>query len=102
MLRQVIAATAVLVVANCSNAFAQIAGDGEPHGQSEWHHHPSPEDIKAFTDARIAALKAGLQLTPDQEKNWPPFEQAIRGSGQAADGTNGGSRRRHGTAQQSV
>jgi hypothetical protein len=39
---------------------------------------PSADDIKAFTDARIAALRAGLQLTPDQEKNWPPFEQALR------------------------
>jgi zinc resistance-associated protein len=78
MLRQVIAATAVLVVTNCSNAFAQITGDGELSAQSERHHHLSAEDIKAFTDARIAALKAGLQLTPDQEKNWPPFEQAIR------------------------
>ena len=38
----------------------------------------SAEDVKAFTDARIAALKAGLQLTPDQEKIWPPFEQAVR------------------------
>jgi zinc resistance-associated protein len=27
---------------------------------------------------RIAALKAGLQLTPDQEKNWPSFEPAVR------------------------
>jgi hypothetical protein len=36
------------------------------------------EDIKAFTDARIAALKAGLVLTSDQEKIWPPFEQAVR------------------------
>ena len=36
------------------------------------------DDLKAFTDARIAALKAGLQLTPDQEKNWAPFEQALR------------------------
>ena len=34
--------------------------------------------MAAFTDARIAALKAGLQLTPDQAKNWPPFEQALR------------------------
>ena len=32
----------------------------------------------AFADARIAALKAGLQLTPDQAKNWPQFEQAVR------------------------
>ncbi len=50
-----------------------------PEGTTErgnWR--PSPEDLKAFTDARIAGLKAGLQLTPDQEKNWPPVEQAIR------------------------
>ena len=32
----------------------------------------------AFVDARIAAIKAGLKLTPDQEKNWPTFEQAYR------------------------
>jgi zinc resistance-associated protein len=34
--------------------------------------------MKAFTEARIAALKAGLPLTLDQENNWPQFEQAIR------------------------
>jgi zinc resistance-associated protein len=42
------------------------------------HHRMSAEDIAAFTDARIAALKAGLELTPDQAKNWPAFEQALR------------------------
>jgi hypothetical protein len=36
------------------------------------------EDLGAFTDARVAALKAGLELTPDQAKNWPAFEQAYR------------------------
>jgi ADP-ribose pyrophosphatase YjhB (NUDIX family) len=39
--------------------------------------------LKAFTDARVAALRAGLQLTPDQEKNWGPVEQAIRDMAQA-------------------
>lgn len=38
----------------------------------------SPEDFAAFTDARIAALKAGLKLTPAQEKNWPALETALR------------------------
>src|SRR5262249_40724157 len=38
----------------------------------------SQEDRAAFTDARIAAMKAGLRLTPDQEKNWPAFETALR------------------------
>jgi hypothetical protein len=45
----------------------------------EHHHHKlSPEDRAAFVDARIAALKAGLELTPDQAKNWPMFEQVLR------------------------
>ncbi|HEY7385310.1 MAG TPA: Spy/CpxP family protein refolding chaperone [Beijerinckiaceae bacterium] len=38
----------------------------------------SQEDIDAFTDARIAALRAGLKLTSEQEKLWPPLEEAIR------------------------
>ena len=38
----------------------------------------SPEDVEAFTDARIAALHAGLRLNGDQERLWPPVEQAIR------------------------
>lgn len=38
----------------------------------------SPGDRAAFTDARIAALHAGLKLNPDQEKLWPPVEAAIR------------------------
>jgi len=42
------------------------------------HRKWSVDDMKAFADARIAALHAGLELRPDQEKNWPPFEQAVR------------------------
>ncbi len=38
----------------------------------------TPEDRAAFVDARIAALRAGIKLTPDQEKLWPPVETAIR------------------------
>jgi zinc resistance-associated protein len=33
-------------------------------GGPRWQ--PSAEDMKAFTDARIAALKAGLELTPER------------------------------------
>jgi zinc resistance-associated protein len=38
----------------------------------------SPKDRAAFLDARIAAVHAGLGLTADQEKLWPPVEQAYR------------------------
>ena len=33
---------------------------------------------EAFFEAHLAALRAGLMLTPDQEKLWPPVEQSIR------------------------
>jgi hypothetical protein len=79
MLKPVIAATALFALAGSSYVYAQQGfgghGDGGPRAE---HHHRSPADIAAFTDARIAALKAGLELTPDQVKNWPPFEQAVR------------------------
>jgi zinc resistance-associated protein len=38
----------------------------------------SPDDRAALLDARIAALRTGLKLTPDQEKNWPAVETALR------------------------
>jgi hypothetical protein len=38
----------------------------------------SQDDMNNLTDARITIVKATLQLTPDQEKYWPPIEQAIR------------------------
>ncbi len=39
---------------------------------------PSQADLNALTDARVMIVRAALQLTPDQEKLWPPIEQAIR------------------------
>ena len=44
----------------------------------------TPADRAAFLDARIAALHAGLKLTPDQEKLWPPLEAAVRASVKSA------------------
>jgi hypothetical protein len=36
------------------------------------------DDHEAMLDAKLAGLRAGLRLTSDQEKLWPPFETAIR------------------------
>jgi hypothetical protein len=82
MVRPVITATALIALAGSSLAYAQhrFGGDSgfgnEP--RFEQRHRLSAADVSAFADARIAALKAGLQLTPDQAKNWPQFEQAVR------------------------
>ena len=67
-----IAAIAALAIAGSTVAYAQH------HRWFHDHARMSSEDRAAFTDARIAAVKAGLKLTPDQEKLWPPVETAVR------------------------
>jgi zinc resistance-associated protein len=74
MWKALVAGTAVLAIAGSTLAFAQQPS--EPRGSHRAH--LTAEDIGAVTDARIAALKAALKLTPDQEKNWPAVEQAVR------------------------
>jgi hypothetical protein len=65
-------------------ALAAIAGGAPialagPHEKAfRRHEAPPSEDLAAFADARIAALKAGLKLTAEQEKNWPALETALR------------------------
>jgi hypothetical protein len=82
MLKPVIAATALFAIAGSSYVYAQQGYDGHrgfrDGGQRAEHRHLSADDVSAFADARIAALKAGLELTPDQTKNWPAFEAALR------------------------
>lgn len=59
-------------------AAVAIIGSTAVYAQHRHHHRMSTEDRVAFVDAKIAAVKAGLQLTPDQEKMWPPVEAAVR------------------------
>lgn len=81
MWKPVVVATAAFAIAGSSIVYAQqrlSEVDYRDGPRAEHLHRLSPEDRAAFVDARIAALKAGLELTPDQTKNWPPFEQALR------------------------
>lgn len=82
MWKPVITVTALAALAGSSLAYAQHNFGGDrafsDGPRFEHRHRFSAADMSAFADARIAALKAGLQLTPDQAKNWPPFEQAVR------------------------
>jgi hypothetical protein len=70
-----IAGLAVLAIAGSTAVYAQHRPWFHEHMQ---HMRMSPEDRAAFTDARIAAVHAGLKLSPDQEKLWPPVEAAVR------------------------
>jgi hypothetical protein len=67
-----IAAVAVLAIAGSTAVYAQHRHWGYGHMRM------SPEDRAAYADARIAAVHAGLKLTADQEKLWPPIEAAVR------------------------
>ena len=61
-----------------------IAGTAAVYAQHQWfrdhmeHSRMSPEDRAAMADAKIAAVHAGLKLSADQEKLWPPVESAVR------------------------
>lgn len=75
MKRLAIAAVAAFAVVSSTAVYAQY--------RPWFHEHMremrlTPEDRAAFVDARIAAIHAGLKLTPDQEKLWPPIETAVR------------------------
>ncbi len=67
-------------------ALATINAQAEQQAQSDpaaapkhdHEHEFSAADHAAFFDARLAALHAGLTLTPDQDKLWPPVEAALR------------------------
>jgi hypothetical protein len=75
MWKAALAGATALAIAGTSIVYAQQRSR-VPDAGARWQ--LSQDDIAAFADARIAALKAGLRLTPDQEKNWASFESAIR------------------------
>jgi hypothetical protein len=81
MWKPVIFAIATLVAVGLTIVHAQQRDRGRDDDvgvRFEYRHRISAEDMAAFADARIAALKAGLELTSDQAQNWSPFEQALR------------------------
>lgn len=86
MLKTLLAGAAAVVIAGSPLAQAQdkpaapaAAERAAPAARDDGPRRgPSAEDVLARADARIAALKAGLRLTSEQEKNWPAVESALR------------------------
>jgi zinc resistance-associated protein len=67
MWKALVAGTTLLTIAGSALASAQQPPTAERSHRAQL----TADDIAAFTDARIAAIKAALKLTPAQEKNWP-------------------------------
>ncbi|GAB1715584.1 MAG: hypothetical protein NTAFB05_06260 [Nitrobacter sp.] len=73
MKKAILAGVAAIAIAGSTAVYA--------HQHRSWSHgysRLSLQDRTALADSRIAAIHAGLTLTPDQEKLWPPVEKAIR------------------------
>jgi hypothetical protein len=75
MWKTLLAATAAVTIAASTAALAQRM---EHRHEASRRGPPTAEEMRAFADARLAALKAGLQLTEQQAAHWPAFEQASR------------------------
>lgn len=74
MSRILITGMTALFVTTATLAFAQAPSAQAPkQGKQD-----KATNVRTLTDARIDIVKAALQLTPDQEKLWPPIEAAIR------------------------
>jgi len=73
-----VASVLIALVSGSSLAFAQTTGVQDRTTGVQHQSTLSPTDLKALTDARVALVKAALQLTPEQEKYWPALEEAIR------------------------
>jgi zinc resistance-associated protein len=72
-------AASTFVIASLAGAAAQ--SENPPGSPPPWMEHWEAEHA-ALLDAKLAGLKAGLRLTPDQEKFWGPFEAAVRDAAQ--------------------
>src|SRR5258708_36456254 len=85
MWKAIVAGTAALAIAGTSLVYAQQRGGRD--GMMMERSQPNADDLRAFGEARLAALKAGLLLPTVHEKNLPAVEHAARDYG---DGRLGG------------
>ena len=75
MKRTLLAALAALSVS--ASSFA-LAAEGDQQSSRAERMQQWAADRETMLDAKLAGMKAGLQLTPDQEKLWSPFESAVK------------------------
>jgi zinc resistance-associated protein len=69
--------SAVAAASLTISAFSSAAS-AAPDNPADTAPRAQAGDADYLIDARIAGMKAGLKLTPDQEKLWPAFETVVR------------------------
>lgn len=78
MKKSILAVTTAVIVAGSAATYAVAQQPPAPKPGMEDQWRPSPADRAAFAGAHVAALHAGLALTPEQEKLWPPVESVLK------------------------
>ena len=71
----IVAAAAIVLVGGSALTYQAYA---RSDGQGRHHSRMNADDMNAYAAARIAALRAGLRLSAEQEKLWPPVESVLR------------------------
>jgi hypothetical protein len=72
---------AAAVSASAFGLSAAAESDQQPSHSERVQHWAA--DRETMLDAKLAGMKAGLQLTPDQEKLWGRFESAVKNAAKA-------------------
>ena len=82
MSKTIVAGLSAFFITASSLAYAQVStGPAQSSGPTQAgpaQERLSDAEFKTLADRRIELIKLALQLKPDQEKYWPPVEEAIR------------------------
>ena len=82
MKRTVLGVLAALAVS--ASAFAvTAAAEGDRQLSSAERVERWAADRETMLDAKLAGMKSGLQLSPDQEKLWGAFESSVKDAAKA-------------------
>jgi len=86
-MRKFLLASAAVAGAVCSTwGLGALAAAGDaPSPPTAAETQNVQEEHAAMLEAHLAGMKAGLNLTAEQEKNWPAFEAAIREAAKARE-----------------
>ena len=82
MKRTVLGVLAALAVSASAFALTAAAEGDQQSTRAERMQHWAA-DRETIVDAKLAGMKAGLDLTADQEKLWSPFESAVKDAAKA-------------------
>jgi len=78
MSKIVAAGVTALFITASPLAYAQTAAQTPSTREVREVERLTEAEMAHLTDARVDVVKSALQLTADQEKLWPPIEEAIR------------------------